>query len=151
MASGWSGRVRRTLSAAFGMALLLALASVPAGRSQSPFGNNGGQASGRASVTGRPDLDSPDDYDSILMERRLKALNIERQRQMVADVNKLLKLARELNDEVAAAGTDELTLDQEHKLAEIEKLAHSVKERMAEGVEQPAQSLMPAPLAYPIH
>ena len=52
----------------------------------------------------RADLSSldGDDYDPVMMERRMRALNIERQKQMVADANKLLKLARELNDEVAA-------------------------------------------------
>ena len=68
---------------------------------------------------------------------------------MVSDTNKLLKLARELNDEVAAKNAAALTPDQLHKIAEIEKLAHSVKEKMADGVGQPTQSAVP-PLVFPI-
>ncbi len=63
----------------------------------------------------------------------MPALNVERQKQMVSDANKLLKLARELNDEVATANTGTFTPDQLHKIAEIEKLARSVRERMADG------------------
>jgi hypothetical protein len=41
-----------------------------------------------------------------------------------------------LNDEVAANNTGSLTWDQLHKMAEIEKLARNVKEKMADGVGQ---------------
>ena len=51
------------------------------------------------------------------MERRLSALNIERQKQMVADTNKLLKLAKELNDEVAVQMPATLTPEQLRKVA----------------------------------
>ena len=40
----------------------------------------------------------------------MRALNTERQKQMVSDTDKLLKLARELNDEVAKANTGTLTI-----------------------------------------
>ena len=91
---------------------------------------------------------APDEYDPVVRERRLNALNIERQKAMVSDTNKLLKLARELNTEIAANNTGALTEEQLHKIAEIEKLAKNVKERMAEGVPQ---SLPPStlPLALP--
>jgi hypothetical protein len=64
---------------------------------------------------------------------------------MVADANKLLKLARELNDEISAANRGTLTPDQLRKIAEIEKLARSVKERMTIGVGQP-ELLAPPPV-----
>ena len=70
----------------------------------------------------------------------MRALNVERQKQMVADTNKLLKLAKELNDEVAAANTGSFTPDQLRKIGEIEKLAHSVRERMAAGSAMPDPS-----------
>jgi aldehyde:ferredoxin oxidoreductase len=96
-------------------------------------------------------MNSPDDYDTVMAEKRLRALNFERQRQMVADADKLLKLAKELNDEVAASNTGTLTPEQLHKIAEIEKLARSVKERMTAGSSQP-QSVFPAPgFIYPTH
>jgi hypothetical protein len=100
---------------------------------------------------GRPGFDSSEDYDPVIADKRLLALNIERQKQMVADANKLLKLAKELNDEVAVSNTGSLTSEQLHKIAEIEKLARSVKERMVAGVAQP-QSAFPAPgFIYPTH
>jgi hypothetical protein len=80
-------------------------------------------------------------------------MNVERQKQMVADTNKLLKLARELKDEVASSRSDSFTPDQLHRIAEIEKLARSVKDRMAEGVgpAQQAPPFLPTPLTVPIH
>jgi hypothetical protein len=82
------------------------------------------------------DPTASDNYDPTMMERRLNALNRERQKEMISDTNKLLKLAMELNDEVAANNTGSLTWDQLHKMAEIEKLARNVKEKMADGVGQ---------------
>jgi hypothetical protein len=94
---------------------------------------------------------SGDDYDPVMMERRIRALNMERQKEMVSDANKLLKLARELNEEVALQKSGALTPDQLHKIAEIEKLARNVKERMTSGVGEP-QSVIPAPaVVYPMH
>ena len=149
LARDWLGRLRRALFAGLGLALLLALACLPAGRSQAPPGSNGGQGSMRPYYPGRPGTDPSDGYDPIMMERRLNALNLARQKEMISDTNKLLKLAKELNDEVTAKSAASLTEDQLHKIAEIEKLAHNVKEKMADGVGQPAQPVMP-PLMYPI-
>lgn len=75
-----------------------------------------------------------DDRDSEEREKQLRALNAERQKSLVADTNKLLRLAAELNAEINSANADSLTLDQLHKLTEIEKLAHSVKEKMSTSV-----------------
>ena len=63
--------------------------------------------------------------------RRVRALNAERQKEMVSDAEKLLKLARELDAEIAGNKSDGLTSDEMHKLAAIEKLARSVKQKMA--------------------
>ncbi len=71
------------------------------------------------------------DQDAAFAERRLRALNAERQKQMVSDAAKLLKLASELNAEVSSGNFDSLTLAQLHKVAEIEKLARSVREKMS--------------------
>jgi len=94
---------------------------------------------------------TPGDYDPIMMERRIRALNDERQKDMVSDTDKLLKLAQELNDEIAAKNAGTLTFDQLHKIAEIEKLARSVKEKMADGVGQPPPVGPQAPLVFPTH
>lgn len=71
-----------------------------------------------------------DTIDPIQQERWQRGLNIERQKEMVSDTNKLLKLARELNTEISSSNSDSLTPAQLRKVAEIEKLAHSVKEKM---------------------
>ncbi len=79
----------------------------------------------------------------------MNALNLARQKAMISDADKLLKLAKEVNDEIAAKDVTSLTDDQLRKIAEIEKLAHSVKEKMADGVPQAGQSLGP-PAMFPI-
>jgi hypothetical protein len=140
---------RRDLVLVLGMAL--ALASVPAVLSQATLGS-AGQGSIRQPFPGQPGVDPSGlgDYDSVMMQRRVRALNMERQKEMVSDTNKLLKLARELNVEVAAQKSDALTADQLRKIAEIEKLARNVRERMSTGVGE-SQSLMPPPgITYPV-
>jgi hypothetical protein len=148
----------------FGLAIaLLLMAGGAIGRAQMPGGNQGsgtgqgsGQSNGRGGGFGRASTSPPfsnddPDYDASMTERRMRALNAERQKQMVADANKLLKLAKELNDEVAGADENAFTADQLRKLAEIEKLAKNVRERMTAGVGQ-APSTIPAPsLVYPVH
>jgi|GEM_PF-2151345 len=90
------------------------------------------------------------DYDPTMMERRLTALNRERQKEMISDTNKLLKLTMELTDEIAANNTGSLTWDQLNKMAQIEKLARNVKEKMADGVGQMGPT-PDAPIPFPTH
>jgi hypothetical protein len=59
-----------------------------------------------------------------------KARNDERQKQLVNDTQKLLALANELKSDVDKSSKDTLSLDVIRKADEIEKLAHSVKEKM---------------------
>jgi hypothetical protein len=111
--------------------------------------------SGPRDIINRPtpmptDPAASDNYDPTMMERRLNALNRERQKEMISDTNKLLKLAMELNDEIAANNTGSLTWDQLHKMAEIEKLARNVKEKMADGVGQMGPT-PDAPITIPAH
>ena len=49
---------------------------------------------------------------------------------MVADADKLLQLATELKEDVDSSTKNELSVTTVKKAAEIEKLAHEVKERM---------------------
>jgi hypothetical protein len=67
-------------------------------------------------------------------EKQLRALNAERQKSLVADTNKLLRLVSQLNAEVASEHPAALTPEQLRKIAEIEKLAHSVKDKMSTSV-----------------
>ncbi len=73
--------------------------------------------------------------DPAMEEKRLNALNAERQKAMVADTDKLVKLAAELNQEVNGKSLEQLTDDQLRKVAEIEKLAHSIREKMSTSVK----------------
>ncbi len=58
------------------------------------------------------------------------ARNEERQKRLVADTDKLLALATQLHDDVGKTDKNILSLDVVKRAEEIEKLAHSVRERM---------------------
>lgn len=58
------------------------------------------------------------------------AANFERKKQIADDSARLLKLATELKSEVDKTTKDTLSLGVIRKADEIEKLAHSVKEKM---------------------
>jgi hypothetical protein len=59
-----------------------------------------------------------------------KKANLSRQALLKADTDKLLKLAVELKDYVDKSNESVLSLDVVKKAEEIEKLAHSVKDKM---------------------
>ena len=83
-----------------------------------------------APVGSREDYDIPS-RDAVEEARLMQALNIARQKALVSDANKLLKLTTELNEEIAHSNSGTLTSAQIRKLAQIEKLAHSVSEKMS--------------------
>ena len=59
-----------------------------------------------------------------------KKANLERQAAIKTDTDKLFKLAKELKESVDKSNENVLSLDVLKKAEEIEKLAHSVKEKM---------------------
>jgi hypothetical protein len=61
-----------------------------------------------------------------LAERR----NEERQKELEGDTRKLLELAQALHEDVAKTNKNELSLDVIKRAEQIEKLAHSVREKM---------------------
>ena len=157
-----SGDLRLTFGLCIGltMALLVLADGGMAGRAQFSGSNPGstnsgqgmGQDAGRGGSLSRSTAPlSNDDFDSVMTEKRMRALNAERQKQMIADANKLLKLAKELNDEVARANQSSFTPDQLRKIAEIEKLAKNVRERMSAGVGETPSLLTSPALVYPVH
>jgi hypothetical protein len=75
-----------------------------------------------------PDLTPPG--NPRVEEQQEKARSTERQKRLVADTEKLLALATELKTDVDKTNKNILSLDVIKKADEIEKLAHSVKERM---------------------
>jgi hypothetical protein len=142
--SGRFGRWTPSLCWGLGLAIVFVMVSEPGVRSQS--GSPRDIINRSASMTTDPA--GSGDLDPIMMERRMNALNKERQKEMVSDTNELLKLAKELNDEIAARDTGGLTPEQLHKIAEIEKLARGVKEKMVDGTGQSGPSVS-APVIYP--
>ncbi|MGA9508834.1 MAG: hypothetical protein WBV55_09465, partial [Candidatus Sulfotelmatobacter sp.] len=59
-----------------------------------------------------------------------KKANLERQAALKADTDKLFKLATELKASVDKSNENTLSIDVVKKAEEIEKLAHSVKDKM---------------------
>jgi len=122
-------RVQRRLAVPPVLGLILLLGIPVAG--QSPYPQFPSTNSGRNGQL-YPDNSGQFGADSNSPEKqRMRMLNAERQKALVSDTEKLLKLARELNDEVAARDSSGLTGEQLHKLDEIGKLARSVKAKMS--------------------
>jgi hypothetical protein len=130
VSSGRKGnRGLKTELALLFVALLLAVPSVA--QNGSPPATIGGmQPPSRLSS----DDDNIFPGDPLWHERQLRMLNAERQKELVADTKKLLKMAQDLDAEIGSTNPDSLTPDQLRRIAEIEKLAHSVKEKMSTSV-----------------
>jgi hypothetical protein len=73
--------------------------------------------------------DSDENRDRLARDMAKRA-NQERHAVLKSDTDKLLKLAVELKDYVDKTNEDVLSLDVVKKAEEIEKLAHSVKDKM---------------------
>jgi hypothetical protein len=74
---------------------------------------------------------TPEAEARIRMEKDMrKRRNEDRQKQIKRDTQKLLQLATELNDFVDKSNENILSIDVVKKAEEIEKFAHSVKEKM---------------------
>jgi hypothetical protein len=80
-------------------------------------------------VGSRDDYDIPKN-DPSEEQRRLRAVNAQRQKRVASDASKILKLTNELNTEISRANPDSLTQAQLEKLAKIEKLARDLKTNM---------------------
>lgn len=74
-----------------------------------------------------------DPLEHRLVLKMARERNVQRQKQLVDDANKLLDLARKLKTEVDKSDKDQLSLSVVDTAAQIEKLAKSVKERMRDG------------------
>jgi hypothetical protein len=76
----------------------------------------------------------------IFYEKRLQMLNAAQHQSMVADTDRLLKLVADLNSQINNSKTNELTAEQLKMVAEIEKLAHSVRDKMRMSVRSAVNS-----------
>ena len=101
--------------------------------------------------TRKPSLDPgqqfPSSEDDRIAAMRMSQLMAARQKVIVADTDKLLKLAKELNAEIPGAGSSAPTEAELRKVAQIQKLAHSIKKEMSIPVGVSLQRLNPTPPA----
>jgi hypothetical protein len=77
-----------------------------------------------------PGSEDADEVQQRLARDMAKKANQDRHAMLKADTDKLLKLAVELKDSVDKSSENVLSLDVVKKAEEIEKLAHSVKDKM---------------------
>jgi hypothetical protein len=121
-------RPARRLSLVIWLVLLIVL---PCG-GQLPTGN--GQSSQRPMGPTPPlmlgDTVPGPNVDPVFQERRLRMLNVAQHKSMVDDTDKLLKLVNELNAEINRTNPSSLTPEELRKVAQIEKLARSVRDKM---------------------
>lgn len=89
-----------------------------------------GRIPGQQPKTGVMEPDESDPMAPHRDQQQAKLRNEDRQKRLVADTDKLLSLATDLKEQVNKSTKDTLSVDVIKKADEIEKLAHSVKERM---------------------
>jgi hypothetical protein len=108
---------------AFSLCLLFAISS----NAQAPSPR-------QAPPAGRPESipmgSDADENEQRLARDMAKKANQSRQALLKADTDRLLKLAVELKDSVDKSSENVLSLEVVKKAEEIEKLAHSVKDKM---------------------
>ena len=121
----WSGLFRKTARGAclsFVVVILGSVVAEPAGQQPAP---------NQIAQQPRNPFDGFGSNDPVLAARQMRALNADRQKSLVADTEKLLKLAQDLNSEIETSNQDVLTQVQLRKIADIEKLARNVKQKMS--------------------
>ena len=134
------------------MLSLALLVTIPCwGQFTSGNGGMGQTGRGPARTAPVPDVDQPMTGDlggdHVYQERRLNQLNAAQHKSMVADTDKLLKLVTELNAEISSTNPTALTAEQLKKIAEIEKLAHNVKDKMRMSVRSATDNMqIPSPI-----
>lgn len=105
----------------FALVLLLCLANLPASAQNQRL----------PSQLPESQTPSPEDEARSKLEREMaKKANQERQAALKKDTDKLLKLATELKEYVDKTNENTLSMEVVKKAEEIEKLAHSVKDKM---------------------
>jgi hypothetical protein len=120
---------------AAGLALTLALSpglNVSSQQASSPPPSQPSLGNARS---GSPDhLFQFGESDPETQRKRQRLLNTERQKELVSDTARLLKLAQELNQEVSSSESPTMSPDQVRKVSEIGKLARSVRQKMTFGL-----------------
>ena len=62
--------------------------------------------------------------------RQAQLLRVQRQKQLISDSDKLLKLATDLKQQIDSTPAQTLSADSMKKAAEIEKLAHNLRQQL---------------------
>jgi hypothetical protein len=112
------------------------------------------QSSGSVTPSVPPSVFGDDPFDRIdrpaqdpallqAMRKQERALNTERQKTIVKDTALLGKLVSDLNAEINGREQSPLTAEQMQKLAEIEKLAHAIRDKMSTPIRLPGPSAEP--------
>jgi len=130
--------VRRGLSLALPLVLLAGAQNLPS-QPQQPSSGHLGQMTANSTAP----FEQPDHPGE---QHRQRLLNADRQKALVADADKLLKLVSQFNAEIGAANSDSLTPVQLRTLGEIQKLARRVKTRMSEPIYGTPVFIEPPPV-----
>ncbi len=89
-------------------------------------------------------------FSQVTMEvRQAKMLNIQRQKAIVDDTDRILQLARELNADAIAENPVMSAAERMEKAEEIEKLAKTVRDKMTFAIGAPPPPDTDAPLQPP--
>jgi len=119
-----------------GLAISAVLATFAATYAQAPSSQNPGTPTYNKPILSPEANRLPDNNEQMAMHEQegkkanFEAPNVERKRQIADDSAHLLKLASDLKTEVDKTSKDTLSLGVIRKAEEIEKLAHTVKEKM---------------------
>lgn len=74
-----------------------------------------------------------DAQEQKVLRKMAQERNVDRQKELVADADKLLELAKKLKAEVDKSNKNQLSLSVVDTARQIEKLAKTVKQRMRDG------------------
>ena len=96
-----------------------------------PLGVSGGQTQHTEPLSNpAADANRRVAVDDSAEVRQAELLRVQRQKQLISDGDKLLKLASDLKQQIDNTPAETLSADSVKKAAEIEKLAHSLRQRL---------------------
>jgi hypothetical protein len=93
-----------------------------------PLGGSGWQT--QPLTDAAADHDRRVTVDDSAEVQQAKLLRVQRQKQLISDSDTLLKLATDLKQQIDNTPAEMLSADSVKRAAEIEKLAHSLRQRL---------------------
>jgi hypothetical protein len=134
---------------ALGLLLVACVPRLHAQRSVDPNPTGSPYPYGSGPIIGSGSSPRLNPLDAKMQQTRLNALNAARQQSLVSDTDKLVKLAAQLNAQINSAHQAQLTPDQLRTVAEIEKLAKSIREKMSDAESGAPSFSAPAGIGFP--